>query len=81
MRESEHTDIWVIDLRQEAHLGRCHGVFLRQKELQLKLSSFYKRLRYASNQDRFEPLTFEWATLWTLYYHIKVSQIVIMRLS
>ena len=29
----------------------------------------------------FWPLTFEWATLWTLYYHIKVSQIVIMGLS
>jgi hypothetical protein len=43
MRENEHTDIWVIDLRQEAHLGRCHGVFLRQKELQFKLSSFIKR--------------------------------------
>ena len=44
MRENEHTDIWVIDLRQEAHLGRCHGVFLRQKELQFKLSSFVRRI-------------------------------------
>ena len=42
MRENEHTNIWVIDLRQEAHLGRCHGVFLRQKELQFKFSSFVK---------------------------------------
>ena len=38
MIENEQTDIWVIDLRQEAHLGRCHWVFLRQKELQFKLS-------------------------------------------
>ena len=42
MREIEHTDIGVIDLRQEAHLWRCHGVFLRQKKLQFKFSRYIK---------------------------------------
>ena len=36
-RERERrTDVWVVDLGQEAHFGRGHRVFFWEKELELE---------------------------------------------
>lgn len=38
-RESILTNVWVVDLGQEAHFRRCHRVLLWQKQLKLELSA------------------------------------------
>lgn len=34
--EWRRTDIGVIDLGEEPHLGRCHGVFFRQEQFEFE---------------------------------------------
>ena len=29
-------NVWVVDLGQEANLGRCHGIIIRKEELELE---------------------------------------------
>lgn len=45
-------DIWVEDLGKKADLGRCHGIVVREEQLQLECATYNRPVSSARQPRR-----------------------------
>lgn len=77
-------DVWVVDLGEEADLGRDHGVVIRQEQLKLELSAYTPRISIASRRESVASWGGGQRTLvrgpgWSMDLDVKVSQVIVVR--
>lgn len=73
---AQAVDVWVVDLGQEANLGRRHRVVVREEQLQLEHAVYSGQSEsHRARQSR----TFVWRLGRTIDGHVEVTEVVLVR--